>query len=165
MQVTQESLFLTLTSGDTFASTFATFLADVLGLDVSHMEVTDLVVAPGTSITSTTQASITIRVESLITPADSFSDAQVNSIDQGRPELAAAYTDVWHAKVLHGSCYIRMASTVQASITIHAPNTSSLQVQARSKGFTTSCSWQHTMHSISTTTAIKSDSLPLYPFG
>lgn len=77
VQVTQESLFLTLTQGDTFAAAFASFLATVLGVDASHVEVTDLVVDPGTSITSTSQASITIRVDSLITPADSFSANQV----------------------------------------------------------------------------------------
>ena len=77
VQVTQESLFLTLAQGDTFAAAFASFLASVLGIDVSHVEVTDLVVDPGTSITSTSQASITIRVDSLVTPADSFSASQV----------------------------------------------------------------------------------------
>ena len=77
-QVTQESLFLTLTQGDTFAAAFANFLAGVLGVDVSLVEVNDLVLQPGTSITSTSQASIAIRVDSLITPADSFSAEQVS---------------------------------------------------------------------------------------
>lgn len=76
-QVTQESLFLTLTQGDTFAAAFASFLAGVLGVDVSLVEVNDLVLQPGTSITSTSQTSIAIRVDSLITPADSFSAEQV----------------------------------------------------------------------------------------
>lgn len=77
MQVTQESLFLTLSQGDTFAAAFATFLADVMGVDASHVEVADLVLQPGTSITSTSQATIAIRVDTLITPADSFSADQV----------------------------------------------------------------------------------------
>ena len=78
MQVTQESLFLTLTNGNTFASTFASFAASLLGVNVSYIEVTDLTLDPGTTITSTTQASISVRGDFIVAPADSYSADMVS---------------------------------------------------------------------------------------
>ena len=78
MQVTQESLFLTLTDGNTFASTFASFAASLLGVNVSYIEVMDLTLDPGTSITSTTQASISVRGDFIVAPADSYSADMVS---------------------------------------------------------------------------------------
>ncbi|DBA71983.1 TPA: hypothetical protein ACH3X2_010728 [Trebouxia sp. C0005] len=72
-QVTQESLFLTLTDGNVFADTLASFAAGILGVNLSYIEVTDLTLDPGTTITSQNQASITMRADFLVTPADSFS--------------------------------------------------------------------------------------------
>ena len=78
LQVTQESLFLTLTDGNTFAALFASYAAGILGVNLSYIEVTDLVVDPGTSITSTSQASISVRAVFVCTPADSFSGSVVS---------------------------------------------------------------------------------------
>ena len=79
MQVTQESLFLTLTNGDTFAATFAAFAAGILGVNTSYIEVKDLTLDPSSSITSTTQASISVRGDFTVSPADSFSGHMVGS--------------------------------------------------------------------------------------
>lgn len=78
MQVTQESLFLTLTNGNTFASTFASFAASLLGVNVSYIEVMDLTLDPGTSITSTAQTSISVRGDFIVAPADSYSADMVS---------------------------------------------------------------------------------------
>ena len=76
-QVTQESLFLTLTNGNVFADAFASFAAGMLGVNLSYIEVTDLTLDPGATITSQNQASITMRADFLVTPADSFSGSMV----------------------------------------------------------------------------------------
>ena len=78
MQVTQESLFLTLTNGNSFASTFASFATSLLGVNVSYIEVMDLTVDPGTAITSTTQASVSVRGDFIVAPADSYSAEMVS---------------------------------------------------------------------------------------
>ena len=78
MQVTQESLFLTLTNGNSFASTFASFAASLLGVNMSYIEVTDLTLDPGTTITSTTPASISVRGDFVVAPADSYSADMVS---------------------------------------------------------------------------------------
>ncbi|KAL3138790.1 hypothetical protein ABBQ32_005632 [Trebouxia sp. C0010 RCD-2024] len=72
-QVTQESLFLTLTNGNTLAATFAGFAANMLGVDVALIEVKDLILDPATPITSTTQAIISVRGDFIVTPPDSYS--------------------------------------------------------------------------------------------
>ena len=73
LQVTQESLFLTLTNGNTFAATFASFAANMLGVDVALIEVKDLTLDPTTPIISTTQASISVRGDFTVAPPDSYS--------------------------------------------------------------------------------------------
>lgn len=78
MQVTQGSLFLTLTNGNTFATTFESFAASILGVNVSYIEVTDLTLVPGTSITSPTQSSISVRGDFIVAPADSYSADMVS---------------------------------------------------------------------------------------
>lgn len=80
MQVTQESLFLTLTNGNTFATTFASFAAGILGVNLSYIEVKDLTLDPGTSITSTSQAGVSVRGDFIVTPADSYSGSMVRLI-------------------------------------------------------------------------------------
>jgi hypothetical protein len=86
--VTQESLFLTLTNGNVFADTFASFAAGILGVNLSYIDVTDLTLDPGTTITSQNQASITVRADFLVTPADSFSGSMVR-LPAGAVELKA----------------------------------------------------------------------------
>lgn len=80
MQVTQESLFLTLTDGSVFAETFASFAAGILGVNLSYIDVTDLTLDPGTTITSQSQASITVQADFLVTPPDSFSGTMVGCL-------------------------------------------------------------------------------------
>ncbi len=46
-------------------------------MNLSYIEVTDLTLDPGTTITSQNQASITVRADFLVTPADSFSGSMV----------------------------------------------------------------------------------------
>jgi len=46
-------------------------------VNLSYIEVTDLTLDPGTTITSQNQASITVRADFLVTPADSFSGSMV----------------------------------------------------------------------------------------
>ena len=53
-------------------------------MNLSYIEVTDLTLDPGTTITSQNQASITVRADFLVTPADSFSGSMVGL-------LASAY--------------------------------------------------------------------------
>ncbi len=81
MFLTQKiSLFLTLTNGDVFAATFASFAAGILGVNLSYIDVTDLTLAPGTTITSQNEASIGVRVDFAVTPPDSFSGTVVSSL-------------------------------------------------------------------------------------
>ena len=68
---------MTLTNGNVFADAFASFAAGILGVNLSYIEVTDLTLDPGTTITSQNQASITMRADFLVTPADSFSGSMV----------------------------------------------------------------------------------------
>ena len=79
IQVTQESVFLSLTSGNTFAALFASYAAGILGVNLSYIEVADLTLDPASTITSTSQASITVRADFLVTPADSFSGPVVRA--------------------------------------------------------------------------------------
>lgn len=80
LQVTQESLFLTLTNGNTLAATFAGFAANMLGVNVALIEVKDLILDPATPITSTTQAIISVRGDFIVAPPDSYSAETVSCL-------------------------------------------------------------------------------------
>ena len=59
------------------------FVGGVVGLNVSHLAVTDLVLAPGTTI-SESQAAVSMRAELLATPSDSFGALVVRSAYLGQ---------------------------------------------------------------------------------
>lgn len=74
MQVVPASSYMSLGTY-AIAASLQSFISSTLGINASHITITDLVIAPGASLGSNSQ-SVNLRMDFTVSPPDSFSAAQ-----------------------------------------------------------------------------------------